>query len=294
MKKKIKAETNAKPRLDRYLALKLKISRSQIKKLIDKGRVKVSGKPVNAHYGVLEGDIIECSIPTQKKLIEPGRVNYFTLYRDREIAIINKGPGVIVHPAPTVDEATLLNALSTEYESPHLVHRLDKDTSGVMIIALNRESALNIRKQFAARKVKKIYKALVEGRVEKKSGEIGAPIKRSRRDPTKMTVGWVGARKSLTRFNVVELYEKASQLELYPITGRTHQIRVHLSYYGNPVIGDKKYSQKPIEGLRHLLHAEQISFRHPGSGKRQSFSAPLPDDFISAVEKLRKKVELKL
>ncbi|MGM0567603.1 MAG: RluA family pseudouridine synthase, partial [Elusimicrobiota bacterium] len=282
-------ESGPKKRLERYLASKIDMTRSALKKLIEKELVRVDGSLKSAHYGVSAGEVIECEIPEKKKNIEPGKLECNIIYDDEDIAVVNKSPGVVVHPAPTTKGATLLNALACKYKSPHIVHRLDKDTSGVMIVALNEKAAYKIRKQFSQRKVRKVYKALAAGEIKQKSGEIAAPVKRSRRDPTKMRVGWFNARKAVTRFRVMKRYSNASFLELYPITGRTHQIRVHLSYMGHPILGDGKYSETFGAARRQMLHAERISFIHPGSGSRERFFAPLPDDFTGVLETLKMK-----
>ncbi len=282
---------DASQRLDKFLAAKLNISRTSVKKLIEKDLVEVEGRPRRAHYGIESGQIIEFTIPEPRNRKIPQvpaeKIKYETIYRDSDIAVLNKPPGLVVHPAPSVKQVTLLNALEAEYDSPRLVHRLDKDTSGVIIAALNDEAAMDLQNQFKNRRISKIYNAVAEGSIREDYGEIGAPIKRASRDRTKMKVGWVRARKSVTRFKVIERFEDTALIEAYPLTGRTHQIRVHLAYYGHPVLGDAKYSSSKNRAPRQLLHARRIAFTHPGTKKKVQFSAPLPDDFMEMIEKLR-------
>ncbi len=213
-------------------------------------------------------------------LTTPGPI----LYQDKHFAVIDKPPDLVVHPAPGNKSSTLLNGLIKKFKEPHLVHRLDKDTSGLLIVALDEKTALNIREQFKEKEVKKVYVAIVKGIIKEEAGEISVPIKRSRRDPTKMSVGYSHARDSTTRFKVKERLNGATFVEIYPLSGRTHQIRVHFAYYGYPVLGDRKYGGEsirtvPILPPRQMLHAWQISFKEPETEKRIHFEAPVPDDF---------------
>ncbi len=279
-------------RLDKFLATKLDISRSAAKKFIAGNfPAKVDGRIRSAHYCVESGATVEVFFPDKVKRknveVAASQVRYETIYRDSEIAVINKPPGLVVHPAPSVRQATLLAALETEYDTPRLVHRLDKDTSGVIVAALNDTVAAALQKQFKDRNVSKIYNAVAEGSIREDYGEISVPVKRAARDRTKMKVGWVRARKSVTRFKVIERFESAVFVEAYPLTGRTHQIRVHLAYYGHPILGDSKYASSGTSAPRQLLHARSIAFTHPGTKEKVQFSAPLPDDFTYMLKNLR-------
>ncbi|MFH1414758.1 MAG: RluA family pseudouridine synthase [Elusimicrobiota bacterium] len=279
-KKILVAGTGERSRLDVFLAEELGFSRSRVKKLIEAGQVNVNETVKNCNYRVIEGDSILVDLPDkQKSTLEAQDIQFEILHTADSYAVINKPPGIVVHPAPGNKSGTLLNGLLGRFPDPHLVHRLDKDTSGVMVIALDEKSALDLRRQFKSREVKKVYSALVEGVIPEEAGEICVPIKRSVKDPTRMSVGWTDARKSITRFRVKEKLNNATLVEIYLLTGRTHQIRVHFSYYGYPVVGDKKYGQGTIPAPRQMLHACQISFRDPASGERVYHEAPVPQDF---------------
>ncbi len=274
-------------RLDKYLSLKLNDTRSKIKRYIDSGYIQVNGKLKNCHYKVACGDEITIEVPEIKNNnIKAQDINLEIIHEDKHYIIVNKPPGLVVHPAPGNRNGTLLNGLMEKHENPQLVHRLDKDTSGLLIVALDDDTALNIRNQFKMREVKKVYHAIVDGNMKEESGEISAPIKRSRRDPTKMDVGWSNARGSTTRFKVLKQLDEATLVEIYLLTGRTHQIRVHFSYYGYPVSGDAKYGDLKVKASRQMLHAKQISFTDPDSKKRVYYESQYPGDFSKLLEKL--------
>ncbi|MFW6134376.1 MAG: RluA family pseudouridine synthase [Elusimicrobiota bacterium] len=289
-KDNIKVEDNICVRLDKYLAKKTGFSRTKIKNAIESGLVKVNNELKSSHFRLSGGEKISYCIPEKEELsLKPQDIPIEVTYSDEYIAVINKQPGIVVHPGRGHRDKTILNGLKSMFESPILVHRLDKDTSGILIAALNEQSALSLRKQFKKRKVKKVYIALVEGEIEGEGGEISVPIKRSRRDPTRMGVGWSRAKESKTRYRVVEKLDNATYVEVYPLSGRTHQIRVHFSYIGHPVIGDKKYSSQKREYLaeRQMLHSYQIAFEHPENKERLHFESPIPEDFKSVLNRIK-------
>ncbi|MEA3506032.1 MAG: RluA family pseudouridine synthase [Elusimicrobiota bacterium] len=287
-KKVLKAQSGGK-RLDKYMAGILDFSRSKIKREIKKGRVLVNNAPASPSRTLKKGDRIEYSIkPPHRDHIIAQDIPLDIIAQSEDYVIINKPPDLVVHPAPGNPDGTLLNGLMNRYETPYLVHRLDKDTSGVMIAALNENAARLIKKQFKKKKVKKIYLTLVEGIIKEDAGQIDVPIKRDSRDRTKMRAGWTGARKSATRFRVKRRLNNATYVEAYPLTGRTHQIRVHFSHMGHPVLGDRKYGSPPFgahpkgtsyRAPRQMLHAWQVSFEDPSSGKRVSYKVVPPKDF---------------
>ncbi len=201
------------------------------------------------------------------------------IFINESLLVINKYAGVVVHPADSYKGETLLDQLHKKFPAAQIVHRLDKDTTGLLLVALNEESAIELKRQFKEKEVKKVYLALTERVIKADSGEISAPIKRSKKHRTKMSISYDG-RKSLTRFVVKKRFKNMTYVEIYPLSGRTHQIRVHFAYYGHPLIGDRKYAEKSIiQAPRQMLHAAQISFVEPISKKRLYFEAPLPDDF---------------
>jgi 23S rRNA pseudouridine1911/1915/1917 synthase len=273
-------------RLDKYLTTETDITRSKIKKLIESGNVQVNNEIKTAHYKVMADDEIKLTIPEEKKFKKPEDIPLNKIYESKNYVMINKPPDLIVHPAPNQKEGTLLNGLQKEYKDPHIVHRLDKDTSGVIAVALDEKTALNLRKQFKDRTVKKVYVTIIEGVLEEDTGEINVPIRRSRRDPTKMSVGWSGARESVTRFKVLKRLNGATLVEVYLLSGRTHQIRVHFAYYGHPVIGDTKYGKDKLGAPRQMLHAWRISFSDPETDQRVYYEAPTPEDFNEMIKKL--------
>lgn len=273
-------------RIDRYLSRKLGYTRSKIKKMIESGLVTVNGESKNAHYRVTAGEIIAYTEPEMDRDGIPDEMPLDIIHEDEHFAVINKPPGLVVHPTACLRSGTLLNGLMAKYPTPHIVHRLDKDTSGLIAVALDDDTALDLRRQFKKKTVKKIYLAIVNGIIKDDAGEISVPIRRSRRDPTKMSVGWSDARESTTRFTVKERLKGATYLEVYPISGRTHQIRVHLSYYGYPIIGDTKYSKNSIKAPRQMLHAWMLSFEDRLKKARINFEAPLPRDFKSVLKRL--------
>ena len=202
------------------------------------------------------------------------------IFQNEEIVIIDKPSGLTVHQAPREKSITLLEMLSGRFPTPYIVHRLDKDTSGIIIVALNESVAFELKKQFKDRAVKKIYLAIIKGQICEDAGEITFPIKRSLRDPTKMSVRWFGGREARTRWTVLERLNNATYIEVYPLSGRTHQIRVHFAHLGHPIMGDKKYGSKCDLAIpRHMLHASQISFKDPFTGRMRHFESALPEDF---------------
>jgi len=290
-------------RLDRYLVEELSgYSRNFIQHIISQKAVLVNDNPSSNNYKVRKGDKIRAVMPSaiQHQAI-PEKIPVKIIYSDRDIIIVNKNPGMVVHPAAGNMSGTLLNALLYKYPDLNnlsgkvdvhrlgIVHRLDRDTSGVMVVARNEEAMSEIAKQFEKRVVQKEYHAIVKGRILNPEGTIEAPIGRKSDDRKKMAVSSIKSRKSTSIFRVIEHLGPCTLVEVKPRTGRTHQIRVHLAYIGFPVLGDSQYCA-PAEGFnapRQMLHAYKIGFIHPTTREWVSFAAPLPKDFLDVMERLK-------
>lgn len=309
-------------RLDIYLSKRnLGLSRARIQKLISSGKIRVNDSVVKPSYKVRTGDRVEVTIPKPRPLkVKPEKIPLNILYEDRDLIVINKPRGMIVHPVKGrdpngtlrpgagVSSGTLVNALLYHCEDlsgiggilrPGIVHRLDKDTSGVLVVAKNDFTHLTLSKQFKERSVNKRYIALVKGRVLKAQGKIKASIGRHPVKRKKMAAGVRRAREAITSYKVLERFEDFTLLEATPETGRTHQIRVHLSHIGHPIVGDAKYGGRrglriKGQGLREemkgqALHAQTLGFIHPRTKEYMEFNAPLPKDMESVIAFLRKR-----
>lgn len=297
-------------RLDTYLSTKIHtLTRSQIKRLIEEGKVLVNGRPVKPSLPVRGGEEIRVFIPPPREIsLKPEPIPLDILYEDEYLIVVNKPAGMVVHPGAGVYSGTLVNALLYHckdlsgvggYLRPGIVHRLDKETSGIMVVAKDDMTHVALSRQFKERKVKKVYLALVWGDMGRGEGVIDLPIGRHPSQRKKMSVRTKKPRHAITRYTVKERLGPFTLLEVRPETGRTHQIRVHLSATGHPVVGDKVYGRgrvstlaphlrKALRSLKgHCLHAFRIGFYHPGLGKPVEFEAPLPDDILSFIELLR-------
>lgn len=289
-------------RLDTYLSKMLKgYSRSLIQKYIqdhERLPVVVNDLPRKPNYRVQPGDSIIVSIPEpEKSAIEPAPISLDILYEDDTILVINKKPGVPVHPSPGHASDTIVNALIHHLGEtgslssvggelrPGIVHRLDKDTSGVLIIAKNDAAHQHLACQFAQRKTIKIYEALVKGTVFPKEGVINEPIKRSRNNRKKFTTAEKG-RESVTFYRVIDAKYDTSWVEFTPKTGRTHQIRVHAVHFGHPIIGDPLYTRKAYQSEYIALFAKKITIVHPSKESPMTFTAPYPEHFIRLARSL--------
>lgn len=287
-------------RLDIYIAQKNdKLSRSMIQKLIEDGEILVNGQTKKISYKVHTGDEIEINIPEPKETnIKPQNIPVEVIYEDSDIIVVNKPKGMVVHPANGNPDGTLVNAILALCKDnlsgiggeirPGIVHRLDKDTSGLLIIAKNDLAHKNISEQIKNRQVKKIYIALVKGNVAEDEATIDMPIGRSTKDRKKMAVRKDG-KTAITHFKVLKRYNKYTLLEIKIDTGRTHQIRVHMAEIGHPVVGDMVYSSGKnefgIEGQ--MLHAKSLDFKHPVTGKEMHLEADLPQYFVDVLNKLQ-------
>lgn len=272
-------------------------SRSQIKQLLDGGNITVNGKTEKAKYKVKSGDVIRLEEPETKTLeLRPENIPLDIVYEDDDVIVINKPQGMVVHPAPGHDEHTLVNALlyhcplSTINGTfrPGIVHRIDKDTSGLLMVAKNDKAHRSFAKQLKDKTNIREYVALVHGRIAEDEGTINAPIGRSLKDRKKQAVVKDG-RNAVTHFEVLKRYRDYTLVKCILETGRTHQIRVHMKYIGHPLVGDPLYGpKKTIKGNGQFLHAGKLGFVHPTTGKLLIFEAPLPKIFQECLEKLDK------
>jgi 23S rRNA pseudouridine1911/1915/1917 synthase len=309
--KLIVAESHPGERLDVFLREKFPAaSRGAMQRLIEQGHIRVNGKTVKPTHSPRVGDEIEIYFPEPKSAeAKPEKIPLDILFEDKSLLVVNKPAGLVVHPAAGHEEHTLVNALLHHCQGslsgiggvarPGIVHRLDKDTSGCLVVAKNDETHLALSKQFAERTVEKIYDALVIGVLANDAGEIHAAIARHPTHRKRMAVHDDGdGRAAHTSFRVIKRFPHATHAEAEIHTGRTHQIRVHFQHLGHPLIGDETYGAKPnmkfaeLTGYtapRVLLHARKLSFVHPRTGKKVSFTAPLPDDFSAALKFLGRK-----
>jgi len=300
MKKQfIVTEQNINQRLDMYIAsLDLDLSRSMAQKIIENGQVLVNEKIPKASYKTKLGDKIEIEILEPKETnLEAQDIPLDIIYEDDDILVVNKQKGMVVHPGNGNLDGTLVNAVLNHCKEnlsgiggeirPGIVHRLDKDTSGLIVIAKNDKAHINLSKQIQDRKVKKIYTALVRGIIPEDAATINMPIGRSNTDRKKMAVRKDG-KVAITHIKVIKRYEKYTLIRVKIDTGRTHQIRVHMSEIGYPVVGDEVYSNGKNEFNVHgqMLHSTSLDFVHPITGKQMHFEAPLPKYFEDVLNKL--------
>ena len=272
-------------------------SRSQIKQLLDGGNITVNGKTEKAKYKVKSGDVIRLEEPETKTLeLRPENIPLDIVYEDDDVIVINKPQGMVVHPAPGHDEHTLVNALlyhcplSTINGTfrPGIVHRIDKDTSGLLMVAKNDKAHRSLAKQLKDKTNIREYVALVHGRIAEDEGTINAPIGRGLKDRKKQAVVKDG-RNAVTHFEVLKRYRDYTFVKCILETGRTHQIRVHMKYIGHPLVGDPLYGpKKTIKGNGQFLHVGKLGFVHPTTEKLLIFEAPLPKIFQECLEKLDK------
>jgi 23S rRNA pseudouridine1911/1915/1917 synthase len=290
-------------RLDQYLASQTaEISRNQVQHLIDQGMVKVNGQLPRASYKVRSGDFITLQIPPVEKLtLVAEDIPLDIVYEDSDLLVVNKPAGLVVHPAAGHHQGTLVNALLHHCVDltgiggslrPGIVHRLDKDTTGLLVVSKNDFAHQFLSAELKARRIKREYLALVHGELREESGLIDAPLGRDPRDRKKMAVVQNDhGRPARTHYRVRERYPGHTLLEVSLETGRTHQIRVHLAFAGYPVAGDPLYGQRHnlLRLTAQALHAYRLTFAHPRSGEQLTFNAPLPPDFASVLAELRAK-----
>lgn len=288
-------------RIDKYIgAQQADLSRNRVQQLISEGCVFVNDELCKAKYKVKIGDRILLSFEDQCAMeATPEDMNLNVCYEDHDVIVINKPKGVVVHPANGNQSGTLVNGLLFHCEDlsgingilrPGIVHRIDKDTTGLLIAAKNDKAHASLSKQLQTKTVSRLYYALVHGVIEHEFGTIDAPIGRDPKDRQRMTVIGENSKDARTHFKVLERFQDYTFIECRLETGRTHQIRVHMKYIGHPVVGDEKYSyRKTMKTNGQLLHAHQLTFIHPTTDEAVTVDAPLPKQFEEILEELRQK-----
>ena len=307
-------------RIDIFLQSQIKnLSRTRIKKIIIEGCVKINDQIIEGPAKkIKEKDRIKIKFPIAKESkILPQKINIDVLYEDNDIILINKPPGIVMHPGAGNYDGTLVNALLYFYKDklsiiggklrPGIVHRIDKDTSGVIVVAKNDSAHINLSKQFSDHSIYRKYETLIWGSLRPRNGKIAMPISRSKKNRQLMSVNKFSGKKAITNYKTIKIYEnknvpKISLVECRLETGRTHQIRVHMSFKGNGILGDKSYGKikknfknidlnlkkKIINFNRQALHAKSLGLIHPKTGRKIFFEAPRPNDFEELIKTLKK------
>ena len=285
-------EENKKERIDKYLANTTDFSRSKIQKLIENEKILVNGEVVSNNYKVSLNDIIEIiGTIEESRELKPSNIPLDIVYEDNDLLVINKKSGMVVHPAPGNYEDTLVNALVGKYELSHsdtrpgIVHRLDKDTSGLMLVAKNDFTHEKLSKMIQEKVVERYYLALVNGTFNHETGTIDAPIGRDPKFREKMTVTNINSKNAITHFKVLERYKNYTLIECKLETGRTHQIRVHMKYINHPVVNDPLYSKIVSDNdFGQLLHSYKIKFPHPRTLEVLEFQVEPPQKFLDILQ----------
>ncbi len=283
-------ENDENKRLDIFLSNYLNETRSLITKHIKLGDILLNGKKVKPGEVLKKEDIITINSLKSANAVIPSNIKLDILYEDNDIIVVNKKSGMVVHPAAGNYENTLMNALLNHTNKLSdvngnlrlgIVHRIDKDTSGILVVAKNNKAHNILAASFKNKTIKRKYIALVSKVIEEDSGRIDAPIGRSKKDRKKMEVTDVNAKKAVTNFKVLERYKNATLIECILETGRTHQIRVHMAYINHPIINDKVYSNNIINDYGQMLHAYYLGFNHPITNEFMEFNCPFEEEFIN-------------
>lgn len=293
-------------RLDVFLTrMEPDFSRSRVQKLIADGHAVIQGKIRKGNYKLKPGDVVELEVPEAEEIaILPEDIPLDIVYEDKDIIVVNKARGMVVHPASGVYTGTLVNALlfhCTDLSGingevrPGIVHRLDKDTSGVMVAAKNDQAHLSLAEQIQTKTAFRKYQAIVWGNIKEESGVIRGDIGRHPTDRKRMAIVAENGKPATTHFRVLERFGEQTLVECQLETGRTHQIRVHMTHIGHPVVGDPKYGVDRHGKVRgsfaingQALHSMSLELTHPATGERMTFEAPLPDDMVKIISKLRR------
>jgi 23S rRNA pseudouridine1911/1915/1917 synthase len=288
-------------RIDVFIAENIEeLSRSGVQRLIEEGLIKLNGSPVKANYKLREKDIIDVEVPEAKTVeILPENIPLDILYEDKDVIIVNKPQGMVVHPAPGHTSGTLVNALMYHCgdelsgingeKRPGIVHRIDKDTSGVLMIAKNDVAHQSLAEQLAEHSITRKYNAIVFNGFQEDEGTVDQPIGRNPLDRKKMAVTQKHSRRAVTHYRVLERMGNFTFIEAQLETGRTHQIRVHLTFIGHPLLGDTVYGPKkqPFHLEGQALHARVLGFVHPTTGQYMEFEAPLPENYEKLLMRLK-------
>lgn len=301
-KRRFEVEEPGGLRIDRYLSEQLpEISRSYLQKVIRDGGVLVSGSPVKANYKVNIGDVIELLLPPAvEPEIQPENLSLSILYEDSDVIFVNKPKGMVVHPSAGHTSGTLVNGLLYHCQGelsgingvmrPGIVHRIDKDTTGVLVVCKNDWAHNQVAEQLKEHSITRRYRAIVWGNLKEDVGTVDAPIGRHPVDRKRMAVVSKGGKHAVTHYRVLERFERFTYIECELETGRTHQIRVHMASIGHPLLGDEVYgrgrSPYPLQGQ--VLHAMVLGIRHPSTNEYLEVQAPLPEYFLELLEKLRR------
>lgn len=291
----IEVKDEIEERVDSYLAKELNISRSKVQKLIKQSLVTVNEKVVSSNYIVKCGDFISVDDDLDYEIsVEAEDIDIDVVYEDSDLLVINKASGMVVHPAPGHYSHTLVNALLYRFQisggeknRPGIVHRLDKDTSGLMMVAKGEKTHEKLSRMIANKEVERHYLAIVDGVIKHDTGTIDAPIGRDANNRQKMAVTDVHGKEAVTHFRVLETFSNHTLVECILETGRTHQIRVHMSYIGHPVSNDPLYGRGKSTEFGQMLHSKSIKFKHPTTGKEMFFEVDPPKEFLEKLEKLR-------
>ena len=285
-------------RVDKYLTLAdPDLSRSMIKKLIEEKKVLVNGNPCKASYQVRLNDVLEITeVDLFDWEITPTKMDLDIVYEDDDVLVVNKPSGMVVHPAPGHYDDTMVNGLMYHINAlsdvngdlrPGIIHRIDKDTSGLLMVAKTNRAHMILAEELKNKETKREYIALVDGIIKNKTGKISAPIGRDRSNRLKMAVIASG-KPAVTYFEVLEVFEDKTLIKCVLETGRTHQIRVHMAYIGHPLVGDYVYGNAKNSEFGQYLHAKTLGFTHPITGEFMEFDSELPDEFKDFINKLRK------
>lgn len=297
---KIRLEVNEQNiRLDKFITMTMPdLSRTLVQQYVKDGFVLVNGKSEKASYKTCLGDVIEVSLPDSQEMdVLPENIPLNVVYEDHDVIVVNKPSGMIVHPSSGIYSGTLVNALLYHCHDlsgingvlrPGIVHRIDKDTSGLLMIAKNDKAHQSLSEQLKEHSVARKYVALVHGVIPHNHGKIDAPIGRDSKDRQKMAVTKINSKEAVTNFTVLQRFEKMTLIECRLETGRTHQIRVHMAYIGYPVYGDPKYGyKKDDQTYGQYLHAKTLGFVHPTTGEYMEFDSDLPDFFENKLTELK-------
>lgn len=294
------SEQDAGKRLDVFITEKSDLTRSQVQRLIKDEQVKLNNNPVKANLKIANDDIISVIVPAPIDMTsKPENLDIEIVYEDADIAVINKPQGMVVHPAAGNFEGTLVNALLYHLKDlsgiggvvrPGIVHRIDKDTSGLLVVAKNDVAHVSLAEQIKNHTVKRVYQAVVHGLINVPEGMVDAPIGRHANDRKKMAVTSKNSKHAVTHFKVLARYKGFTHIEARLETGRTHQIRVHMNYAGHPVVGDPIYGPRKnhfafLKGQ--VLHAAVLGFNHPTTGEYMEFNAPLPEYFLRLLNEIK-------